>query len=107
MTAAELPQLLEELKRGLTELYGDRLRGLYLFGSYARGTAEWDSDVDILVVLDEIRSYGGEIKRTSELGSSLSIKYFTSVSKVFISEADWATAENPFLLNVRREAIAA
>ena len=42
---------LEELKDALQNLYGEQLRGLYLYGSYARGTAHSGSDVDILVVL--------------------------------------------------------
>ena len=32
-------QTLSELKDGLTSLYGARLKGLYLFGSHARGEA--------------------------------------------------------------------
>jgi predicted nucleotidyltransferase len=37
MSQDELELLLGELKSGLAELYGDRLCGVYLFGSYARG----------------------------------------------------------------------
>jgi predicted nucleotidyltransferase len=31
---------------------GDRVRRVVLFGSVARGKARWDSDVDVLVLLD-------------------------------------------------------
>ena len=55
MERAKLPQIvqtaLKELKDALQDLYGERLRGLYLCGSYARGTAHWDSDIDVLIVL--------------------------------------------------------
>jgi predicted nucleotidyltransferase len=105
--ALEIKPLLSELKAGLQSLYGDRLRGLYLFGSYARGTAEPDSDVDVLIVLDEIASYGGEIRRTGDLTSSVSLKFGVSVSVVLMSVTDWEHGENPFLLNVRDEAVAA
>ena len=43
--------LLNELKRDLQELYGDRLVKLILFGSHARGEANLDSDIDLLAVL--------------------------------------------------------
>jgi predicted nucleotidyltransferase len=36
--------------------FGARLRELTLFGSRARGTARPDSDVDILVVVDDLAS---------------------------------------------------
>ncbi len=30
------------------------VRGIYLYGSWARGTAEKDSDIDIAVIVDEL-----------------------------------------------------
>lgn len=45
----KIRKTLKELKRELIELYGERLRGVYLFGSYARGDFDSDSDVDILM----------------------------------------------------------
>jgi len=107
MSSLNVQLLLREAKASLQVLYGQRLRGVYLFGSYARGTCQAESDVDVLIVLDEIGSYGGEIDRTGDLISSLSLQFGVSVSRVFVSATDWATAENPFLLNVRREAVAA
>jgi predicted nucleotidyltransferase len=45
---------LEGFRRGLDRLFGTRVRELRLFGSRARGDARPDSDVDVLVVLDEV-----------------------------------------------------
>jgi hypothetical protein len=43
MKTSELPQTIQlaltELKQALSDLYGQQLRSLYLYGSYARGTA--------------------------------------------------------------------
>ena len=47
-----ITHLLKELKQALQAIYGDRLRGLYLYGSYARGEEIEDSDVDVLIVLE-------------------------------------------------------
>lgn len=100
-------QLLADLKTGLEEIYGPRLRRLYLYGSYARGEARPDSDVDILIVLDNIGSYAAEIERTADIVSSVSLDYGLSVSRVFVSEHNWETQDSGFLANVREEAVAA
>ena len=99
--------LMGELKAGLQAIYGDRLRGVYLYGSYARGEADPESDLDVLVVLDRIDCYSDEVDRTGELGAELSLKYSVSISKVYKREHDWLERESPFLANVREEAIAA
>jgi uncharacterized protein len=98
--------LLTELKRGMEVLYGERLRALYLYGSQARAEQERDSDVDVMVVLSYLDSYGAEIDRTSELVSSLSLQYDLSISRVFVTEEVWLRAQSAFLANAREEAIA-
>ena len=44
-------QLLNQIKERLQDAYGDRLQGIVLYGSEARGEAEEDSDIDLLVLL--------------------------------------------------------
>ena len=43
---------LAELKAELTRTLGERVRGLLLFGSLARGRYSEESDVDVLVLID-------------------------------------------------------
>ncbi len=40
------------LRQKLGAIFADRLRDVVLFGSYARGEATEDSDVDVLVLVD-------------------------------------------------------
>jgi predicted nucleotidyltransferase len=105
--AKRVYHLLAELKYGLSELYGDRLRGVYLFGSYARGDQDHESDLDVLIILDDIPSYSLEIERTGALTSELSLSFNLSISRVFMSEWDWRKADSPLLRNARAEAVAA
>ena len=103
----EVKALMDELKAGLQRIYGNRLKGLYLYGSYARGEADPESDLDVLVVLEGYDRYSAEIGRTSQLISSLCLKYSVSVSRVFTSEEKWRDYDSPFLRNARAEVIAA
>jgi uncharacterized protein len=60
---AEGTRVAEEATRRLEAVYGARLRQVILFGSWVRGEAHEKSDVDVLVVLDEIASRGDERNR--------------------------------------------
>ena len=107
MQEPKIRELLSKLRRGLEDLYGERLERIYLFGSWARDEATHESDVDILVVLDEVADYGREIERTGYLVSRLSLAYEVSISRVFVSAAAWRHRDSPFLCNVREHARAA
>lgn len=100
-------RVLAELKSRLSALYGERLKGVYLFGSYARNEADEESDLDLLVVLDEVENYSREITRTSELVSELSLKYGISISRFFSSKEQWREDTTLFFVNLREEAISA
>jgi len=100
-------ELLLELKSELGSIYKEQLKGVYLFGSYARGEADPDSDLDVLVVLLDFDRYAHEVDRTGALAADLSLKYGVSVSLVFMREHEWLRGDTPFLMNVREEAIPA
>ncbi len=103
----KIKKLLVELKAALQDLYGDRLKGVYLYGSYARGEADEESDVDVLIVLGQMDRYTAEIRRTGLFVSQISIEYGVNVSPVFVRERDWSVRPTPFLVNVATEAIPA
>ena len=107
MDKATVQSLMSELRAGLQAIYGGRLKGVYLYGSYARREADPESDLDVLVVLDRIDNYSEEVDRTGQLGAELSLKYSVSISKVYVSESSWLHGDTPFLSNVREEALAA
>jgi len=50
----QLRAALEQYARRLEQRFGARLRHVHLFGSWARGEAGADSDVDVAVVVDDL-----------------------------------------------------
>lgn len=51
---ASLRPALDAYAARLRPIFGERLRELRLFGSYSRGEANEDSDVDVLVLVDDL-----------------------------------------------------
>ena len=95
------------MRNGLKEVYRGRLRGVFLYGSRARGEQGPDSDADILIVLDHVGPLGEELERTSELASDLTLDTGVIVSRAFASEADWRSGTKPFLVGARADALEA
>ncbi|MGI8744081.1 MAG: nucleotidyltransferase family protein [Bryobacteraceae bacterium] len=52
MEPKRLAEILAELRTGYERIYGPRLVDLVLFGSQARGDADPESDIDLIVVLN-------------------------------------------------------
>ncbi len=101
----EIKQVLAEIKAGLSELYGERLKRLYLYGSYARGDYQEGSDLDILVILKDFERAPVELERTDKLMGELSLEYLITISPLFMRENDWLSADKPLLRNVRVEGV--
>jgi len=49
---AILQNLLSQTAQYMRELFGDNLNSVVLYGSYARGTNNADSDIDVMVLVD-------------------------------------------------------
>lgn len=99
-----LQPILEETEAALHGIYGDRFRGLVLFGSHARGRAVPGSDIDLVLLLEK---NGGarERRHYSKTVAELSLRHDTVISVVPMAVEEFRSAKTPFLLNVRREGI--
>ncbi|MGB3682668.1 MAG: nucleotidyltransferase domain-containing protein [Rubrobacteraceae bacterium] len=98
-----LEDVLRDLDSGLQDLYGERYRGLVLYGSQARGEANEWSDVDLLLLLEGPVQIGKEIRRSSKLVASLALEADLVLSLVPVSIEDYRTSSEPYLIKARRE----
>lgn len=102
----EIKPILEELRREFEAIYGERLVKIILFGSHARGEAELDSDIDVLVVLRGPVDDWEEGDRTSEAIADICLRYGVLIERFFVSEEEFAQASVSLVRNVRREGVA-
>lgn len=103
----DVRDLLERLKRELENLYGERYRGLVLYGSYARGEADEGSDVDLLLLLDGEVNPPGELRAVRDVKWPLSLEAGYTVSVFPVGVRDYEESMEPLLVNARKEGIGA
>lgn len=85
--------------------FGSRFSSLWIYGSWARGDARDDSDVDLMVVLTHVEDLSKDLNLIISLayeatfGRSRPVFFSTTLTdqKTFISDME------PLLLNIRRE----
>jgi uncharacterized protein len=105
-TVAQGPDaVLHKLKEGLADLYGERLWGVILFGSFARGDAGEDSDIDVLIVLKGSFDPRTERKRTLDLIAGLSLEHNVLISDIITSEEDYLRGKVPLFKEVQQEGV--
>lgn len=102
---ADLEKVLCRLERGLGDLYGERYRGLVLYGSYARGEAHDESDVDLLVLLEGEVDRFREASRTEPVKWPLFLESGYVLSLVPVGVEEFRGSREPFLWNAREEGV--
>lgn len=102
-----IKKILRELKKGLVEIFGDQLKAVYLFGSFARGEGRLpDSDIDVMIVLKGEFNYWKTYERASDLIADISLEHDVLISVKLTSESKYAESQMPLYINVRREGVA-
>ena len=107
--AKQLPvnikNILNEIRACFDGIYAKRIKEMILFGSYARGDFESDSDIDLLLLLDNLDDVDTERARYMPAVCELSLKYDTVLSVIPMEYETYRTRKTPLILNVQREGV--
>ena len=99
----KVQKVLEETRKELKKIYPHRLKEIILFGSYARGDFVEGSDIDIALLLKELKDSYLEREKYFPVICRLSLEYDTVVSIIPFDYNEFQVRKTPLILNVQRE----
>lgn len=107
-TKQQLSEIMQQLIQATTALFGDAVKEVILFGSYARNEADDGSDIDVMVLLDLPREQLPVHRRqVAQIAGDLLCEHGVLVSPVLENKAffDRNCTLYPFFQNVNREGV--
>ena len=101
----DIRPIIDEVKSILEDIYGDKIKEILLYGSYAKGEASEGSDIDIVVVLENVDDVIEEREKIIDQIFELDLKYDVVISVLPLDEDHYRTRKSPFLMNIDKDGI--
>jgi predicted nucleotidyltransferase len=98
-------QLVNQIKEYLIKTYGEKIKQVIIYGSYVRNEATKDSDIDVLVVIDDSLNPFEVRKGLSDILFEILFKNGELISVIAVPETFFKNYNSPFILNVKEEGI--
>ena len=107
-TENQLSIIVNRVAEQAKAIFGNKMRAVILYGSYARGDYDDESDIDIMVLADVPREELSSYKKafwtlTSELGLAYDIVVTVTLKDVYTFEKYFDAV--PFYQAVRKEGV--
>lgn len=99
----KVKQLVNQIKKHLIKEYGEKIKQIIIYGSYVRGEATKDSDIDILVVIDDSLNPFEVRKNLSDIIFDILLEKKELISVIPVPETFFKDYKSPFILNVKEE----
>lgn len=107
-TQKELSVILENVNKAYHLVYGNDLVKVLLYGSYARGEYDKDSDIDIVAIVHGKREdLQKKLDLVWEVSSDLELEYETIVSPTVIPYDEFEKYRRilPYYRNIQKEGV--
>ncbi len=104
----ELNIILKELAKAYSEVYGEDIVSILLYGSYARGDNSSDSDIDVVAIVKGDRAdLQNKLKDVWNVSSDLELEYETILSPTVIPYDEYMRYKNdiPYYMNIEKEGV--
>ncbi len=98
-------RILNRIKEHLKKRYGDEIIKVILYGSHARGKATEDSDIDVLVVIDDKLDPKDVENYLNDLLFEILLNEGELVSIVAVKESIFKNYRLPFFISIKDEGI--
>jgi len=107
-TSTTLNLLLKETQSELLKVFGNKLLNVVLYGSYARGDYDDESDIDIMALVDMDRDDLNKYRRcVSEMANIIDLKYNVLLSIKLQDKPNFDKYKNsiPLYQNIVKEGL--
>lgn len=107
-TERKLEGVIHDIVAAYREVFGGRIEQILLYGSYARGDADGDSDIDIAAIVHGDRQELQEkLKKVWDVSSDLELKYGVIISPTVITYDEFMAYKEdlPYYRNISEEGI--
>lgn len=94
---------LDFFMEGLRKEFDNRFASLWVYGSWARGEATADSDIDLLIVMHPVESGDANKIRLLAYEATFGRGRLLPFSTQIVDQETFLTSLEPLLLNVRKE----
>ena len=99
--------LFKKIRESLEAEFKNRLKGVIVYGSEARKDASPDSDIDVLVLLDDVSSFAQDLRRCVDSLFPLSLEIDRRISAKPVPFSLYNKADCPLFRHAHREGVAA
>lgn len=105
---AELQAITASIRKAYQDVFGSEMVEVLLYGSYARGDYETDSDIDLVAIVHgERKALQEKLKRIWDISSDLELEYGIIISPTVIPYDEYMKYKEdiPYYRNISREGV--
>jgi predicted nucleotidyltransferase len=101
----KINRLINQIKAHLVKVYEEGIKKVILYGSCVRSEMTRDSDIDILVLVDQSLNPFEVRESLSDLLFDIILNEGELVSVIVVPEDFFESYNSPFILNVKKEGV--